>query len=153
MQEMAGAIRALGPADLQTILDGGTVNVLGVDIGLGDVDIERTPREGTVVETGVDLACALDTTVDDVLLREGLGREIISRVQRNRRELGLAVTDRIILKWHSEDPEMLAALGEHAQQIASEVLASAVEKTSQPVGVESVIDGRPVWLEVTPATS
>lgn len=150
MQEMAEAIRALGPADLQTILDGGTLNVLGVDIGLDDVAIERNPREGTVVETGVDLACALDTTVDDALLREGFAREIISRVQRNRRELGLAVTDRIILKWHSEDPEMLAAIGEHAQQIASEVLASAVEKMSQPVGVEWVIDGRPVWLEVTP---
>ncbi|MFB3044589.1 MAG: class I tRNA ligase family protein, partial [Acidimicrobiia bacterium] len=126
MQEMAAAIRALGPADLQTILDGGALNVLGVDIGLDDVAIERNPREGTVVETGVDLACALDTTVDDALLREGFAREIISRVQRNRRELGLAVTDRIILKWHSEDPEMLAAIGEHAQQIASEVLASAV---------------------------
>ncbi len=150
MQEMAEAIRALGPADLQTILDGGTLNVLGVDIGLDDVAIERNPREGTVVETGVDLACALDTTVDDALLREGFAREIISRVQRNRRELGLAVTDRIILKWHSEDPEMLAAIGEHVQQIASEVLASAVEKMSQPVGVEWVIDGRPVWLEVTP---
>lgn len=150
MQEMAEAIRALGPADLQTILDGGTLNLLGVDIGLDDVAIERNPREGTVVETGVDLACALDTTVDDALLREGFAREIISRVQRNRRELGLAVTDRIILKWHSEDPEMLAAIGEHAQQIASEVLASAVEKMSQPVGVEWVIDGRPVWLEVTP---
>ncbi|MCH8983554.1 MAG: isoleucine--tRNA ligase [Acidobacteria bacterium] len=150
MQEMAEAIRALGPADLQTILDGGTLNVLGVDIGLDDVAIERNPREGTVVETGVDLACALDTTVDDALLREGFAREIISRVQRNRRELGLAVTDRIILKWHSEDPEVLAAIGEHAQQIASEVLASAVEKMSQPVGVEWVIDGRPVWLEVTP---
>ena len=150
MQEMAEAIRALAPADLQTILDGGTLNVLGVDIGLDDVAIERNPREGTVVETGVDLACALDTTVDDALLREGFAREIISRVQRNRRELGLAVTDRIILKWHSEDPEMLATIGEHAQQIASEVLASAVEKMSQPVGVEWVIDGRPVWLEVTP---
>ena len=150
MQEMAEAIRALGPADLQTILDGGTLNVLGVDIGLDDVAIERNPREGTVVETGVDLACALDTTVDDALLREGFAREIISRVQRNRRELGLAVTDRIILKWHSEDSEVLAAIGEHAQQIASEVLASAVEKMSQPVGVEWVIDGRPVWLEVTP---
>ncbi len=148
MREVADGIAALPTDTVEMILEGGTVTVTGYEIGLDDVSIERTPVEGTIVETGPEFACALDTSIDDALLREGFAREIISRVQRLRRDAGLVVTDRITVLWHSKDPEIGEAIGAHVDQIASEVLAASIDESAEPVGVEIKVDGRAAWLEV-----
>ena len=66
---------------------------------------------------------AIDITVSPELRREGLAREVIRLVQETRKNDGLEVTDRIWLRWSTGDPEMAAALTEHAGLIAGEVLA------------------------------
>ncbi len=149
MPEIAGHIASLDGATLQRILDGAKVELGGVEIGLEDVVVERTPRPGMVVETGDGLACALDTTVDEDLFREGLAREVVSRVQRNRRDQDLDVTDRVNLRWFSPDIDVRLAIAMHGAEIASEVLALNIEESDGPLGVESAIDGRIIWLEVT----
>jgi isoleucyl-tRNA synthetase len=66
---------------------------------------------------------AIDTTVSPELRQEGLAREVIRLVQEARKNDGLEVTDRIWLRWSTDDPEMVMALTEHAVLIAGEVLA------------------------------
>jgi isoleucyl-tRNA synthetase len=58
------------------------------------------------------------------LRREGLAREVIRLVQDARKADGLEVSDRIALRWEATDPELAAALTEHEQLIAGEVLAT-----------------------------
>jgi isoleucyl-tRNA synthetase len=128
MPEVAAGIAALGSADLEVILDGGKVTIDGEKLGADDVFVDRAPREGTVVETGSRLAVALDTGLSEDLILEGVAREVISRVQRMRRDAGLEVTDRISLVWSSDDETVRAALERHASQIGSEVLATSVEE-------------------------
>jgi isoleucyl-tRNA synthetase len=115
--------------------------------------VERTPIEGVIVETGPDFACALDTTLDETLVQEGIAREIVSRVQRLRREAGLEVIDRIALNWHSLDPEVGSAFATHRDVIVGEVLASSVTPSDSPVGKEFDLDGRKVWLAIGPGTA
>jgi isoleucyl-tRNA synthetase len=67
---------------------------------------------------------ALDLSVTPELRREGLAREVIRLVQDARKADGLEVSDRIALYWHAADPELMAALTEHGQLIAGEVLAT-----------------------------
>ena len=55
---------------------------------------------------------------------EGLAREVIRLVQDARKADGLDVSDRITLRWAAADPELAAALTEHGQLIAGEVLAT-----------------------------
>jgi len=57
------------------------------------------------------------------LRREGLARELISRVQRMRKDTGLAVSDRITLKVGG-DSDVIAAVRAHHDWIADEVLAT-----------------------------
>jgi len=57
-------------------------------------------------------------------------REVIRLVQDARKNAGLDVSDRIRLRWQAPDPELAAALAEHGQSIAGEVLA--VETGSEP---------------------
>jgi isoleucyl-tRNA synthetase len=49
---------------------------------------------------------------------------VIRLVQDGRKADGLEVSDRIALHWEAPDPELAAALTEHAQLIAGEVLAT-----------------------------
>jgi isoleucyl-tRNA synthetase len=150
MPEAAAAIAALGPADLEAILAGGKVTISGEDLGMDDVIVDRAPREGTVVETGSALAVALDTTLSEDLVLEGVAREVISRVQRMRREAGLEVTDRINLAWSSEDETIRAALTRHTAQIAAEVLALSVEEDDSGEGEPYEVGAGVVTLAVNP---
>jgi hypothetical protein len=74
----------------------------------------------------------LDTKLDAELLDLGLCRELLSRIQAARKDLGLEYADRIRLFIHAIDAGTVngGRLGrvahEHAALIASEALADAV---------------------------
>jgi isoleucyl-tRNA synthetase len=68
---------------------------------------------------------AIDPAVSPELRQEGLARELISRVQRMRRDAGLAVSDRIRLAIGG-DAAAVEAAATHRAWIASEVLANDV---------------------------
>jgi isoleucyl-tRNA synthetase len=150
MPEAAAAIAGLGLADLERILDGGTVTIADEELGADDVIVDRSPRDGTAVETGtaMAMAVALDTSLSEELLQEGIAREVISRVQRMRREASLDVTDRIHLAWSSDDPSIRDALRRHEKQISSEVLASSVEEGLADAAEPFEIDGAVVTLGI-----
>jgi len=88
-----------------------------------DVTIIRRASGAMVVEEDGGFFAAIDPTVTLELKREGLARELISRVQRMRKEAGLAVSDRIALTVVGAD-EVRAVIDAHREWIASEVLAT-----------------------------
>jgi isoleucyl-tRNA synthetase len=149
MPEVASAISALEPAELEQILAGGKLTIGGEELGMDDVIVERDPQEGTVVETGSSLAVALDTSLTEDLVREGIAREVISRVQRMRRDAGLEVTDRIRLTWSSDDEVVRDALTGHAAQIGSEVLALSVEEDRSTDGERYRVGDSAVTLAIS----
>jgi isoleucyl-tRNA synthetase len=87
-----------------------------------DVQVERVVREGIVAANAGKITIALDTSLSDALLAEGLAREIVNKVNTMRRESGFAVTDRIKVFMQSTD-RLKAAYGEFADYINNEVLA------------------------------
>jgi len=89
--------------------------------------------------------------VSDELLLEGIAREVISRVQRLRREAGLDVTDRVVLEWTSQDPLIRSAITSHADEIGAEVLAVSIDEAVDDRGESFEIDRRTVSLLVNPA--
>ena len=114
---LAGSADVAGPD--------GSAGVAGelVTIGPDDVIVTQTPRAGWAVATEAGETVAIDITVSPELRQEGLAREVIRLVQEARKNDGLKVTDRIWLRWSTDDPEMILALTEHAGLIAGEVLA------------------------------
>ncbi len=124
----AAAITAVPAADLApAVLAGGMVTVTvdgaAVPVGRDDVIVTQTPRAGWAVATDAGETVALDISITPELRREGLAREVVRLVQEARKTEGFDVTDRISLRWSAEDPEVAAALTEHAELISSEVLA------------------------------
>ena len=90
-----------------------------------DVIISERPREGWSVVNDQGETVALDLELDDELRRAGLAREIVRAVQEARKASGLEITDRIALRWTGGD-DVSAALSEHADEIADEVLAVGI---------------------------
>jgi isoleucyl-tRNA synthetase len=123
MRRYAALISTLDPSAIETIVNGGSITLDGRRFGPDEVIVERTPKEGTIVETGEGFAVALDTRISDELRKEGLAREVISHIQRLRREADLDVTDRIIVAWDSSDDLILITIEEHDDRISSETLA------------------------------
>ena len=90
-----------------------------------DLTIVRRASGTLVVKEESGYFAAIDATVTPELRSEGLAREIVSRVQRMRKEAGFAVSDRIVL-WVAGPAEIEAAVQLHKDWIAEEVLARQV---------------------------
>lgn len=74
-----------------------SVNAEGEDFDLTpeDVVVDRKVRDGLVAANIGELTIALDTSLDEVLLKEGLAREIVNKINSMRRDAGFEVSDRI----------------------------------------------------------
>ncbi|MGD0483698.1 MAG: isoleucine--tRNA ligase [Gemmatimonadales bacterium] len=108
-----------------------------------DLAVHRQARGDVVVRADGVVVAALDPALTDDLRQEGLAREIVSRVQRLRREAGYQVSDRIDL-WVAGDGAVLAAAERHSGYIGGETLARRV-RTGAPDG--AVDAGQDVELD------
>jgi isoleucyl-tRNA synthetase len=91
-----------------------------------DILIETHSAEGYSCEADSGYLTALDTTLNDELIAEGLAREIVRSVQDARKQAGLEVSDRITLGVSgSEGVEK--ALGVHRDYVMNETLATTWE--------------------------
>jgi isoleucyl-tRNA synthetase len=116
----------------------------------GDLVVTETPREGWTVASGGGLTVALDLTLTPELERAGRAREAIRLIQEARKAAGLEVSDRIELWWtagNAPDHPMADALREHAEQLATEVLAVRVHanEPGEGPGTEGP-EGSRFWL-------
>jgi isoleucyl-tRNA synthetase len=125
---VAAAIEAADPAQLAADLGSAAKATVEVDaapvtLGPDDVIVTQVPRSGWAVASGAGETVALEITITPELRREGLAREVVRLVQDARKNDGLDVSDRIWMRWSTADPELEAALTEHAPMISGEVLA------------------------------
>ena len=69
---------------------------------------------------------ALDTTLTEDLIREGLVRDVIRQCQLIRKEAGYEVEQRVKMAISSDNAEIIAALAEKTAYLQTELLADAV---------------------------
>ncbi len=148
VKTVAAAVEELPGEDVARLVSGESLELGGHFVTAEDLVVTRTPREGTVVETGGELAVALDTRLDDELVAEGLARDAVSRIQQARRAAGLDVADRIRLRWSTDDPRLASALRDHHDYIATETLAEEMEQADALEGSASEVDGAELVLAV-----
>src|SRR5205085_1195251 len=90
-----------------------------------DLTVIRRASGSLTVEEDGGYFVALDPEITPELRREGFARELISRVQRMRKDTGLAVSDRIVLSvGDGRDGELRAVIDAFGDRIADEVLAA-----------------------------
>ena len=95
------------------------------------------------------MTVALETTLTDALIREGLVRETISKIQTQRRESDFAVSDRIRVTYDGDDA--LCALLADDDTWQREVLAVSAVRGQTDQMRDWDINGKPLRLCLTRA--
>ncbi|MDH3284577.1 MAG: isoleucine--tRNA ligase [Acidobacteriota bacterium] len=130
---------------------GGTEVTLGPD----DVAISLTAREHYAACSSPRAVVVLETDLDDELIRGGLARELINRIQTLRKEQDLDYTDRIRVT--VEGPASLApVLDQFGPLIARETLAESLERgaaAKSAVVKETEVDGETVRIGMSRTAS
>jgi isoleucyl-tRNA synthetase len=93
-----------------------------IELGAEDILIETSSAEGYACGEDGGYLTALDTSLNDDLIREGIARELIRTVQEARKQAGLEVSDRIILGV-SGSAGVEDSLAEYRDYLMSETLA------------------------------
>jgi isoleucyl-tRNA synthetase len=129
-------IDALTGEDLLRLQTQGTLTLEDESFSVEDILIFREARSGTNAVSNRFISIDLDTTLDEALIAEGLAREMVSRIQKQRKDLGFNVTDRIHID-ASGSEGLMTALQTHRDYVLRETLGNDLTIHQEP-GAESL---------------
>jgi len=135
MKPVATEISNFTSEQVSAILDGGVViielpEIDPIEIGKDDLVIQRQEKEGMTVATEAGVTIALDTVITKELKEEGLAREFVSKIQNERRERNLEVSDRIEISFNTSE-ELSSAVMNFSEYICNETLAVKLETSGK----------------------
>jgi len=108
--------------------------VCGFECGVDDIQIVRKAKDGRFAQAGYGLVAELDTALSPELVREGLQREIVNRIQQRRKELKLHLADRIEVSWFASPNSLVEEILNAEQQapglVAGETLTTRFLKST-----------------------
>ena len=118
----AAAVAELGAAELQALEQGTAVQFGEWEFRAEDVTVAREVASEWLVQSEGPYVVALDPSLSDDLIQEGLAREIVNRVQRLRKEAGYEYTTRIELSVSGAE-DLVAATRAFQSFVEGETLA------------------------------
>ncbi|MBH45011.1 MAG: isoleucine--tRNA ligase [Flavobacteriaceae bacterium] len=135
-------INSFGEKEIKTLEETGKINISfnekNINLELGEVEISSKDIEGWGVAHGNGITVALDVSLTEDLIDEGIARELVNRIQNIRKEGGLAVTDRIIITFLA-DPSLKEKINKNNVYIRSETLAENIEFNDDLEGGNEVV--------------
>ena len=144
MKQVAAAVTAMSKEQIAELESTGrlTLDLDGTpaEIEAGEVEIYSEDIPGWVVANEGVLTVALDVTVTDELRREGIARELVSKIQNIRKSSGFEISDRIAVTISSNENSD-AALEEHKAYICNQVLADSLTIAEVAEGTALEFDG------------
>ncbi len=129
-----------------------TLNVAGQEAVVDKADVEIISEDipGWLVANEGALTVALDITLTDELLNEGMARELVNRIQNVRKDSDFDVTDKVDVVIYA-DGDVFAAietsLSEYKDYLASQTLARSV--ALKPIAEASAEAAEVEWDETT----
>jgi isoleucyl-tRNA synthetase len=130
MKSVAAAIGAMSQAEISQLEQNNSfvlqVENDPVEITTAEVDIIAEDIPGWSVANKDQITVALDITVTNELLEEGIARELVNRVQKVRKDTCLEVTDKINLVIQERE-ELKTAIINYSNYICAEILADRLE--------------------------
>ena len=116
------------------------VNKKNIILDISDVEVFYKDIEGWEVAKNSEMTIALDVTITQKLKNEGVARELVNRIQNQRKDNGLEVTDRIDILLKSESG-LENAISENKNYILNETLANTLKFES------TILDGTPIEFD------
>lgn len=128
------------------------LTVEGEALALGREDLlvtTQSPEDQSVAAEGASWL-SFDTRISEALKREGLCRELLRRLQVQRKDTGLEIEDRIHVRF-AADEEFAGLFVEFKDVLADELLALSIEPDPLTEGVEYTLDGHTLRVAIVKA--
>jgi len=146
MKSVAVAIAQFDSNQINELQKEGSIAIVvenqTINIEISDVEISTEDIPGWLVANEGSYTVALDVSISNDLLEEGLSRELVNKIQTIRKTSGLEVTDRIdiIVKKH---PLLNAAIEKNINYICAETLGDSLKISND----SSILNG--IAVEIT----
>ena len=144
MKQVAAAVTAMTKNQIAELENVGrlTLDLNGTpaEIEAAEVEIYSEDIPGWVVANEGVLTVALDVIVTEELRREGIARELVSKIQNIRKSSGFEISDRIAVTLSSNENSD-AAIEEHKAYICNQVLADSLTIAEVTEGTALEFDG------------
>jgi isoleucyl-tRNA synthetase len=151
--QVGKALAALDPASVARAVQAGkevTLSVEGEAVVLQPVDIfvEQQTRPGMAAAEDGGLVVALDLEITPELKREGLARDMVRNIQELRKTVGLDISDRIAITYHTDAVSLTEVFQTFGGYIGGETLAVRLSAGPAPDGHEIQLDGAAVRVRI-----
>lgn len=153
MKSVAELITGMSSDDLLQVETQGMVKLQGFEIGLDDIEVMTEDMPGYLTASEGGLTIALDHTLSPELIREGMAREFVNRIQNLRKNSGFDVVDKIHIEVLNGGDEWCKSLSDYKTYISQEVQALSLKfiDKSSDIFTTIEIDDSPlevrVWLD------
>ena len=139
-------IQDLDGKQLNQLQEDGSLTLDGETFTTEDVLVFREAKEGTEALSNRFISIDMDCELNDDLIDEGLAREVVNRIQKTRKDIGLNVTDRITINYKTND-KLAAAIEKHRDYITKETLCTdfAADKANEH---SFDVDGNELTLDI-----
>ncbi|MHA8067730.1 isoleucine--tRNA ligase [Aquirufa ecclesiirivi] len=150
MKSVAEAISSMTAENLQVLEAQGTILLSNFSIELSDVEILTEDMPGYLTASDSGLTIALDSQLSPSLVREGMAREFVNRIQNLRKDSGFDVVDKINIDVLKGDVAWEESIQEFAAYICQEVQALSINwKDSLDQASEISMDDTTLSVKVT----
>jgi isoleucyl-tRNA synthetase len=130
MKAFASDIATWQAAEIHKIEQSGLITRIfeneQIDILLSEVEISSDDIPGLLVASKGALTVALNIELTDELVKEGLAREFVNKVQKMRKDADFELTDRINVDIENHNI-LNNALSHYNSYICTEILASSLK--------------------------
>jgi isoleucyl-tRNA synthetase len=153
MKEIAAAMSVMKKQEIVEIENRGefTLKLPSGDVilTLEDVEVFTEDVPGWLVANEGNLTVALDINVTEELLREGIARELVNRIQNIRKSNGYEIVDKIAIQIENNG-EIEKVLVTYKNYIASQVLANTIDLVDvlADEGQELIFDNFEIKIKV-----
>ena len=96
-----------------------------------EIEVRTQPKKGYIVEEEQGIIVGVYTVVTKELKKEGLAREIVRRIQNQRKDAGFNIADQIEV-YYEAGPRLCEVFITHGDYIASETLSISIRKAELP---------------------
>ncbi len=139
MGKYKALIEKLQGSELTLLEEKGSILLDGVTFFPEEILVFREAKEGTEAMSNRFISIDIDTQLDPDLINEGLARELVSRIQKSRKDLNFNVGDRIQVTY-AGSPELVSVVKQFHDYIAGETLASQLTEGSSLQELEYEVD-------------
>ena len=131
---------SLNQEEIQNIIKIGFLTFNNQKIELTSLELQLVEISESLNQDIVDnFLVSLDIDIDDELLEERISREIVSLIQKMRKDSGYDITDRISTIISSTDKILLSAITKHQEYIKNETLTVNFSSVSE-AGNQSLLN-------------